>query len=165
MADPTKPPGFFRRHMGRFIASAILTVCVLWGLKHSGLELVPPWSAFAGVRWWTVPVYLLIAMVQTYFRASRWRFLLRKVGSECRLRCHCSSPRIQPCAHGADRWSQRRELSLEARPRLQAERVVVPDERGNLRAERLHSAKRRVESVRDPVDLDPLSCARFVEKI
>jgi uncharacterized protein (TIRG00374 family) len=73
-----KKPGFFRRHAVRFIGSIVLTVCVIWAAKHSGLELLPPWSRFRDVRWWTVPAYLVLVMVWTWFRAVRWRFLLRR---------------------------------------------------------------------------------------
>lgn len=75
-------PGFFRRHAGRFIGSIVLTVCVVWGLQHSGLDLVPALSHFAHVRWWTVPVYLVPLAAMTYFRAVRWRFLLRSTAPE-----------------------------------------------------------------------------------
>jgi hypothetical protein len=74
--------GFFRRHAARFIGSAVLTVCLLWALKRSGLELVPSWSQFAHVRWWTVPTYFAFMGTMTYFRAVRWRFLLRRVAPE-----------------------------------------------------------------------------------
>ena len=80
---PAKPkPGFVRRHAGRFIGSLVLTVCVIWGLKHSGLDLVPAWSSFAHVRWWTVPAYFVPFCLMTYFRAVRWRFLLRRAAPE-----------------------------------------------------------------------------------
>jgi len=80
-SDPPRPKerGFFRRHMGRFIASGIITVCVIWALRHSGLELVPSWKSFAHVRWWTVGAYMLFVAGMTYFRSTRWRFLVRKV--------------------------------------------------------------------------------------
>lgn len=79
---PAHETSFFRRHIGRLIGSVIVTASVLWGAKHFGLELIPSGPAFAGVRWWTVPTYLVFVIVMTYFRAARWRFLLRKVGSE-----------------------------------------------------------------------------------
>lgn len=82
MTEPHAQMGFFRRHAARFIGSAILTVCVLWGLRHSGLELIPAWSKFANVRWWTVPVYITLIAAWTYFRSVRWRFLLRRVAPD-----------------------------------------------------------------------------------
>lgn len=81
MSEPSgaTSPSFLRRHAGRFVASLVVTACVIWGLKHSGLDLIPPASAFAHVRWWTVPTYVIFVGAMTYFRAVRWRFLLRKV--------------------------------------------------------------------------------------
>lgn len=78
-AEPKR--GFLRRHAGRLVASFVVTVCVLWGLRHSGLDLIPPRSAFDHVRWWTVPTYLFFVMGMTYFRAVRWRYLLRRVAT------------------------------------------------------------------------------------
>jgi glycosyltransferase 2 family protein len=79
---PARETSFFRRHIGRLIGSVVVTISVLWGAKHFGLELIPKAASFANVRWWTVPVYLVFVIVMTYFRATRWRFLLRKVGAE-----------------------------------------------------------------------------------
>lgn len=75
-------PGFFRRHAGRFIGSLVLTACVIWAARHTGLELVPAWSKFSAVRWWTVPVYLALIATWTYFRAVRWRYLLRRTAPD-----------------------------------------------------------------------------------
>jgi hypothetical protein len=80
--EPNKEAGFFRRHAARFIGSILLTVCVVWAARHSGLELVPAWSQFDHVRWWTVPGYVVLLAAMTYFRAVRWRFLLRRVAPE-----------------------------------------------------------------------------------
>lgn len=79
---PSEKAGFFRRHAARFIGSAVLLVCVLWAARHSGLELLPPWSRFRDVRWWTVPAYLASVAVWTWFRSVRWRFLLRRVAPD-----------------------------------------------------------------------------------
>ena len=79
---PTQQPGFVRRHAARFIGSAVLMVCVIWAARHSGLELLPPWSRLRTVRWWTVPVYLLLIAVWTWFRSVRWRFLLRRAAPD-----------------------------------------------------------------------------------
>ncbi len=75
-------PGFLRRHAGRFIGSIVLTICVVWAARHSGLELLPDWSRFSHVKWWTVGVYVLLIATWTYFRAVRWRFLLRKAAPD-----------------------------------------------------------------------------------
>lgn len=78
--------GFLRRHAARFIASILVTIGVVWGARHTGLELLPKAQAFESVKWWTVPVYLVLVIVMNYFRAIRWRYLLRRVGSPVPLR-------------------------------------------------------------------------------
>ncbi|HEY1956789.1 MAG TPA: lysylphosphatidylglycerol synthase transmembrane domain-containing protein [Polyangiaceae bacterium] len=75
-------PGFFRRHAARFVGSIVLLVCVVWAARHSGLELLPPWSRFHDVRWWAAPLYLVLIAVWTWFRSVRWRFLLRRVAPD-----------------------------------------------------------------------------------
>ncbi len=74
-------PGFFRRNLNKLVLSAIITACLLWGLHKSGLKMVPGWSSFAGVSWWTVPGYAMTLVVVHYFRAVRWRFLLGGVAT------------------------------------------------------------------------------------
>jgi len=81
-------PGFLRRHAAKLVGSLIITVCLLWALKHTGLELVPSWAEFKRVRWWTVPVYFLTLAAMTYYRAVRWRFLLKKAAP------HVGKPRL-----------------------------------------------------------------------
>src|SRR5205814_7248895 len=46
-------------------------------LQKGGLTLWPEGSDFARVKWWTLPAYLVTLIVMSYFRAVRWRFLLR----------------------------------------------------------------------------------------
>ncbi len=77
--SPATRPGFFRRHATRFIASIVVTVCLLWALRHSGLDLVPSRSQFSHVKWWTVPTYVFFMAGMSFFRGTRWRFLLRRV--------------------------------------------------------------------------------------
>ncbi|MGH7327171.1 MAG: lysylphosphatidylglycerol synthase transmembrane domain-containing protein, partial [Polyangiaceae bacterium] len=81
--SPTKDeqPGFFRRNLNKLVLSAIITACLLWGLHKSGLKMVPGWSSFSGINWWTVPGYALTLVVVHYFRAVRWRFLLGGVAT------------------------------------------------------------------------------------
>jgi len=47
---------------------------------RGGLPLVPPAAAFASVRRWTVPAYVASLVVVHFFRAVRWRHLLRPIG-------------------------------------------------------------------------------------
>ncbi len=48
-------------------------------LQKAGLKIIPPGECFAHVQWWTVPAYLVTLIAMNYFRATRWRFLLRAV--------------------------------------------------------------------------------------
>jgi uncharacterized protein (TIRG00374 family) len=66
-----------RKHGAKFVASIVITSALLYTLRKTGLDLWPKREAFRDVKWWTLPVYLLTIAVMTYFRASRWRFLLR----------------------------------------------------------------------------------------
>ena len=71
------PRGFLRRHGGKLVASAIITGGIVYTLRKSGLPLVPAASCFAHVQWWTIPAYVVTLIAMSYFRATRWRFLLR----------------------------------------------------------------------------------------
>ncbi len=73
----SQPAGFLRRHSGKLIASAVITGGIVYTLRKSGLPLLPEASCFEHVKWWTVPAYLATLVVMSYFRAVRWRFLLR----------------------------------------------------------------------------------------
>jgi hypothetical protein len=83
LLDSEAPPplsrkhGFFRKHAAKLIASAVITAALLYTLKKAGLQLWPGPEAFAHVKWWTVPAYVAIFVAVSYFRATRWRFLLR----------------------------------------------------------------------------------------
>lgn len=78
--------GFFRRNLNKLVLSAIITFCLLWGLHKSGLKMVPAWSNFAGIEWWTVPGYAATLLFVHYFRAVRWRFLLGAIATVPRKR-------------------------------------------------------------------------------
>ena len=71
--------GFLRRHALKLALSAVITVAILWGLKSVGLKLWPSGVSFRHVRWWALPLYLLTVAGMSYFRAVRWRFLLRRI--------------------------------------------------------------------------------------
>jgi hypothetical protein len=66
-----------RRHGGKLVASAIITIGIVYTLRKSGLPLLPAPSCFVHVRWWSLPAYLVTLIGMSYFRAVRWRFLLR----------------------------------------------------------------------------------------
>jgi len=79
MSDEKSPEqkGFLRRHGAKLIASIVITAGILFTLQKGGLTLVPEGGDFVHVRWWTVPLYLVTLIGMNYFRATRWRFLLR----------------------------------------------------------------------------------------
>jgi hypothetical protein len=68
---------FLRRHAAKLVASAIITCGIVYTLRKSGLPLLPAPSCFTHVRWWTLPAYVATLVAMSYFRAVRWRFLLR----------------------------------------------------------------------------------------
>jgi glycosyltransferase 2 family protein len=74
---PQESKGFLRRNAAKLLASTIITVGILFTLEKGGLTLVPEGGDFAHVRWIAVPAYLLTVAGMSYFRAVRWRFLLR----------------------------------------------------------------------------------------
>lgn len=74
--------GFLRRHAGKLALSALITAAILWGLQSVGLKLSPVGVSFAHVRWWTLPAYLATLIGMSWFRAVRWRFLLRRVAGD-----------------------------------------------------------------------------------
>jgi len=72
------PRGFLRRNAGKLVASAVITVSIVWALKKGGLKLVPAdMSVFQGVKWWTLGAYVVTFLAMSWFRAVRWRYLLR----------------------------------------------------------------------------------------
>ena len=71
------PPSFVQKHGNKLIASAIITAGIVWTLKQGGIKFIPESGNFDKVRWWVVPVYFVSLAVMSYFRAVRWRYLLR----------------------------------------------------------------------------------------
>jgi glycosyltransferase 2 family protein len=69
--------GFARRHAVKLIASALLTLGIVYTIEKGGLQLVPDGGDFSRVRWWFLLLYLPLFLAMTWFRAVRWRFLLR----------------------------------------------------------------------------------------
>jgi hypothetical protein len=70
---------FLRRHAGKFVASAVITVCLVYALQSGGLKIWPEGVSFKEVKLWAVVVYALTVAGMNYYRAVRWRFLLRAV--------------------------------------------------------------------------------------
>ena len=73
-------PGFWQRHGAKLIVSLTIGGGLAWLLAHGGLPLRPQADAFAAVKPWTVAVYVASLVVVHYFRAIRWRHLLRPLG-------------------------------------------------------------------------------------
>lgn len=70
---------FLRRHKGKLLASFLITLGIWITLHKGGLKIVPEGGDFQGVKWWTLPCYVLTLAGFAWFRSVRWRFLLRGV--------------------------------------------------------------------------------------
>jgi hypothetical protein len=80
---PSEPPpheGFFSRNAGKLVASAIITTAMVAMLRKGGLAFTPE-AGFGSLKPWTLPAYLGTLAVMSWFRATRWRFLLRSFAS------------------------------------------------------------------------------------
>ena len=85
-SGPEPKASFIARHRQKLVLSAIITALMLYSLQKGGLSLVPSASDFAQVKWWTVPAYFVPLGIMSYFRAVRWRFLLRPIADVPRKR-------------------------------------------------------------------------------
>jgi hypothetical protein len=72
--------GLAQRHGVKLGVSLLLGGGLAWVLARGGLPLVPPASAFAAWKPWTLIVYVLSLVVMHVLRAVRWRHLLRPLG-------------------------------------------------------------------------------------
>jgi hypothetical protein len=70
---------FLRRHAGKLASSAIITACIVYALQSGGIKVWPTGVSFAQVHWWAIVIYTATVVVMNYYRAVRWRFLLRAV--------------------------------------------------------------------------------------
>ena len=80
------PSSFLRRHAGKLVASAIITVGIVYTVRKGGMKFLPEGGDFKNVRWWTLPLYVVTMIAMSYFRAVRWRFLLRSIADIPRRR-------------------------------------------------------------------------------
>lgn len=85
-ASPLESKGFLRRHGAKLIASVVITAGIVFTLQKGGLTLWPEGGDFAHVRWWSIPAYLVTLIAMSYFRAVRWRYLLRSFADVPRRR-------------------------------------------------------------------------------
>jgi hypothetical protein len=74
-----RPVGFFERHAGKLALSLLIAFALWYALHQGGLKFLPEGGDFQRVRWWVLPAYFAILFVLTWFRATRWRFLLRSI--------------------------------------------------------------------------------------
>jgi uncharacterized protein (TIRG00374 family) len=84
--NPQESKGFLRKNAGKLVASAVITAGILFTLQKGGLTLWPKSEAFDHVRWISIPAYLVTVGIMSYFRAVRWRFLLRSFAEVPRKR-------------------------------------------------------------------------------
>jgi hypothetical protein len=70
---------FLRRHAAKLALSAVITACLVYALQSGGLKIWPQGVSFAAVHWWAVVLYAASVVAMNYFRAVRWRYLLRAV--------------------------------------------------------------------------------------
>src|ERR1700722_6701718 len=70
-------PAFLRRHGSKLVFPAIVPASLVYALKKGGIKFIPDGGNFDHVRWWTLPAYLVVFLAMTWYRAVRWRFLLR----------------------------------------------------------------------------------------
>jgi len=73
-----------RQWLERLALSLLLAAGFAWIALRGGLPLFPPPGAFDAVQWWTVGLYVVSLGGVHWFRAARWRYLLRPIG-EARL--------------------------------------------------------------------------------
>lgn len=70
---------FVRRHAGKLVASALITLGIVYTIEKGGLKLIPASGDFSRVRWSYLLIYLPLFFGMTWFRSVRWRFLLRSI--------------------------------------------------------------------------------------
>jgi hypothetical protein len=82
----SRPTTFLRRNAVKFAASIVITGGIVYTVHKGGLKFLPEGGDFQRVRWWTLPIYVALLCAMTYFRAVRWRFLLRSIAEVPRKR-------------------------------------------------------------------------------
>ena len=105
--------GFVRRHAVKLIASILITVGVIYTVESGGLKLVPNGGDFDGIRWLALALYFPLLFGMTWFRAVRWRFLLRQIIVVPKLRLFAVS-----CIGFFAMWALPFRLGELARPLL-----------------------------------------------
>jgi glycosyltransferase 2 family protein len=80
-SNPPSSLAFLRRHLGKLVASAVITSGIVVMVRAGGLKFLPEGGDFQTFRerWWTLPAYVMTLLAMTWFRSVRWRFLLRSI--------------------------------------------------------------------------------------
>jgi glycosyltransferase 2 family protein len=76
---PRPEHGFLRRHAVKLVASALITLGIVYTADSGGLKLVPEGGDFSDVRFAALAVYAPFVFGMMWFRSVRWRFLLRGI--------------------------------------------------------------------------------------
>jgi hypothetical protein len=71
--------GGWRRYLVPGLVSVAVAGGSAWALREGALPVLPQASAFAHVRWWTVPAYVVLYQITLFLRAVRWHWLLLPV--------------------------------------------------------------------------------------
>lgn len=76
---PSEERSLGARVLRKLVISLALGALFAWLAERGGVPIVPPAESFAHVRWDLVVVAGLLLVVLTWFRATRWRFLIAPV--------------------------------------------------------------------------------------
>ncbi|MBZ0116925.1 MAG: flippase-like domain-containing protein [Sandaracinaceae bacterium] len=76
---PSSAPSTVRRVLPKLLISLLLAGLFVFLVQRGGVPLLPPAEAFTRVSGWGVAGYVLTLLGMHFFRASRWRFLMRPV--------------------------------------------------------------------------------------
>lgn len=72
-------PSFARKVLPKLAISLVLGALFAWVVSRGGVPLIPSGEAFSRVDWVLAGLYLPAYFVTHFFRASRWRFLIKPV--------------------------------------------------------------------------------------
>ncbi|MGE0792156.1 MAG: lysylphosphatidylglycerol synthase transmembrane domain-containing protein [Sandaracinaceae bacterium] len=77
--DRAREQGVLRSILPKLLISIGLGAIFVYVLNRLDVDIIPDAGDFATVRWWTVGAYVGVLALTHFFRASRWRFLIRPV--------------------------------------------------------------------------------------
>ncbi|MCA9597091.1 MAG: flippase-like domain-containing protein [Myxococcales bacterium] len=71
--------GWLSRHWFKLVTSLAIGAGFVWLLHAGALPIIPGRDAFARMRWWTIPAYVVLWSVVHWLRAARWYWLLEPI--------------------------------------------------------------------------------------